>query len=90
MYVCMYVCIYLAQFPPKLSKLIKQINDILEKCNKVVPAYKIRPLPTYVKGKGRGRKHSTDIQKYWMPIHTSNFEAIKALIIQAPVLHLPA
>ncbi len=25
-----------------------------------------------------------------MPIHTSNFEAIKALIIQAPVLHLPA
>ncbi len=25
-----------------------------------------------------------------MPIHTSNIEAIKALIVQAPVLHLPA
>ncbi len=25
-----------------------------------------------------------------MPIHTTNFEAIKSLIVQAPVLHLPA
>ncbi len=27
---------------------------------------------------------------YWLPIHTTNFEAIKSLIVQAPVLHLPA
>ncbi len=25
-----------------------------------------------------------------MPTHTNNFEAIKSLIVQAPVLHLPA
>ncbi len=25
-----------------------------------------------------------------MPIHTTNFEAVKSLIVQAPVLHLPA
>ncbi len=56
----------------------------------VAPAYKISPLPTYAKGKSKGRKQSPDIHKYWMPIHTSNFEAIKALIVQAPVLHLPA
>ncbi len=82
--------IYLAQFLTKLSELIKPINDILKKCNKVAPADKISPLPTYAKGKGRGRKRSPDTQKYWMPIHTSNFEAIKVLIVQSPMLHLPA
>ncbi len=25
-----------------------------------------------------------------MPIHTANFEAIKSLIVKAPILHLPA
>ncbi len=44
--------IYLAQFLPKLSELIKPINDILKKCNKVNQAVKISPLPLYVKGKG--------------------------------------
>ncbi len=82
--------IYLAQFLPKLSELFKPINDILKNCNKVDPADKIQPLPLYAKGKGKGRKHSPNIQKYWLPIHTTNFEAIKSLIVQAPVLHLPA
>ncbi len=82
--------IYLAQFLPKLLEAIKSINDILKKCNKVVPADKISPLSTYAKGKGKCRKCSPDIKKYWIPIHTSNFQAIKALIVQAPVLHLPA
>ncbi len=66
---------------PKLSELIRPINNILKKCN-------ISPLPLYAKGKGK--KRSPDIQKYWMPLHTTNFEAIKSLIMQAPVLHLPA
>ncbi len=78
--------IYLAQFLPKLSELIKPINDILKKYNKVTSADKISPLPTYANGKDKCRKHSPDIQKYWMP----NFEDIKALIVHAPVLHLPA
>ncbi len=82
--------IYLAQFLPKLSELIKPINDILKKCNKVDPANKISSLALYAKGKGKGKKRSPDIQKYWMPIHTTNFEAIKSLIVQASVLHLPA
>ncbi len=82
--------IYLAQFLPKQSQLIKPINNILKKCNKVNPADKISLLPLYAKGKGKGKKHSPDIQKYWMPIHTTNFEAIKSLIVQVPVLHLPA
>ncbi len=82
--------IYLAQFLPKLSELIKPINHILKKCNQVDPADKISPLPLYAKGKGKGKKCSPDIQKYWIPIHTSNFDAIKSLIVQAPVLHLPA
>ncbi len=75
--------IYLAQFLSKLSELIKPINDILKNC-------KIKPLPLYAKGKGKGRKRSPNIQKYWLPIHTTNFEAIKSLIVQALVLHLPA
>ncbi len=82
--------IYFAQFLPKLSELIKPINDILKNCNKVDPVDKIQPLPLYAKGKGKGRKRSPNIQKYWLPIHTTNFEAIKSLIVQAPVLHLLA
>ncbi len=82
--------IYLAQFLPKLSELIKPINDILRKCNKVKLANKISLLPTYAKDKGKGKKCSLNIKKYWMPIHTINFEAIKELIIQASVLHQPA
>ncbi len=54
--------IYLAQFLPKLSELIKPINDILKKCNKINTADKISPLATYNKGKGSGRKRSQDIQ----------------------------
>ncbi len=82
--------IYLAQFLPKISEVIKPINDILKKCNKVNASNKISPLPTYAKGKGKGKKRFPDIQKYWMPIYTTNFEAIKELIVQALVLHLPA
>ncbi len=82
--------IYLEQFLPKLSELIKPINDILKKCNKVDPADKISPLPLYAKGKGKEWKLSPDIQKYWKPIHTTDFEAIKSLIVKAPILHLPA
>ncbi len=59
--------IYLAQFLPKVSELIKTINNILKKCNKVDAVDKIKPLPIYAKGKGKGKKHSLDIQKYWMP-----------------------
>ncbi len=69
--------IYLAQFLPKISKLIIPINDILKKCNKVNKADKISPLTTYAKWKGLGKGRSTDIQKFWIPIHTTNFEAIK-------------
>ncbi len=82
--------IYLVKFLPKLSELIKPINDILKNCNKVDPADKIKPFPLYTKCKGKGKKHSQNIQKYWLLIHTTNFEAIKSLIVQAPVLHLPA
>ncbi len=82
--------IYLAQFLPKLSELIKPINDILKKCTKVMPTDKISLLPTYAKGKGKGKKRSPDIQKYSLPIHTKNFESIEELIVQAPMLHLPA
>ncbi len=67
--------IHLAQFLPKLSELIKPINDILKNCNKVNPADKIKHLPLYAKGKGKGKKLSPNLQKYWMPIHTNNFEA---------------
>ncbi len=71
--------IYLAQFLPKLSELIKPINVILKKCNKINKVDKINPLATYNKGKGSGRKSSPDIHKFWMPIHSKNFEAIKTL-----------
>ncbi len=69
---------------------MKQINDILKNCNKFDPADKIKPLPLYAKGKDKGKKGSTNIQKYLLPNHTTNFEAIKSLIVQVPVLHLPA
>ncbi len=82
--------IYLALFLPKLSELIKPINDILKKCTKVDPANTLIPLPVYAKGKGKGKKRSLYVQKYWMPIHTTNFDTIKSLIVQAPILLLPA
>ncbi len=66
--------IYFAQFLHTLSELIKPINDILKHCNKVDPADKIQPLPLYTKDKGKGRKRSPSIHKYWLPIHTTNFE----------------
>ncbi len=73
--------IYLAQFLPKLSELIKPINDNLKNCNKVDPADKIQPLPIYAKVKGKGRNTSPNIQKYWLPIHTTIFEPLKSLIV---------
>ncbi len=76
--------------PTDTSELIKPINDILKNYKKVVPADKIQPLPLYTKGKGKVSKLSPDIQKYLLPIHTTNFEVIKSLIVQAPVRHLPA
>ncbi len=82
--------ICLAQFLPKLSELIKPINDILRKCNKVNKEDKISPLLTYAKGKVSGEKRSPDIQKFWMPIHITNCEAIKSLNVKAPILLLPA
>ncbi len=39
--------------------------------------------------KGSGKKRSPDMQMFWVPIHTTNFEAIKSLIVKAPILHLP-
>ncbi len=81
--------IYFAQFLPKLSQLNKSINDNLKNCNKVYPVDKIQRLFLYAKGKGKAIKCSPNIQKYWFPIHTTNVEAIKSLIVQAPVLHLP-
>ncbi len=82
--------IYLAQFLSKLSVLIKPVNDILKKCNKLNKVVKISHLATYNKGKGSVRNRSPDIHKFWMPIHTKNFEAIKSLIVEAPILHLPS
>ncbi len=74
---------------PKLSELIKPINDILKKSNKLHKLYKINPLTAYSKGKGPGRRKSPNIQEFWTQKHTDNFEAIKKLIVKAPVLHLP-
>ncbi len=51
---------------------------------------KIQPLATYLKVKGPVRKKSPDIQAFWRTIHTRNFEAIKSLIVEAPILHLPS
>ncbi len=78
--------IYLAQFLPKLSELIKAITDILKKSYTVSKESKIQPLATYNKGKGPGRKRSPDILKFWRPIHTKHFEAIKSLIVKADII----
>ncbi len=47
--------IYLVQFMHKLSNLIKPINDILKKSNKIHKRNKIKPLPIYAKGTLRFR-----------------------------------
>ncbi len=76
--------IYLAQFMPKLSNMIKPINDILKKRNKLHKLNKIQqPSPTYTKDKGSGERKSPVIQKFWLEELTANFEAIKNLIVQA-------
>ncbi len=82
--------IYLSQFLPKLSELIKPMNDILKLCNKDKKCDKIYPLGDYTKGKGKGKRRSPYTQKHWLPLHSANFQMIKDLIVQAPVLHLPA
>ncbi len=46
--------IYLSQFLPKLSELVKPINNILKKYNNINKADKISPYATYNKGKGLG------------------------------------
>ena len=82
--------IYLSQFLPKLSELVKPINDILKLANAHKKELdKIPPLKEYQKGKGRGKSKSLNIQSFWTEEHTANFEKIKALIVKAPVLHLP-
>ncbi len=80
--------LYLAQFLPYLSKLVKPINDILKKSNKLQKLNKISPLPPYAKGKGAGKSKSPDIQKCWMAEHTNNVEMIKKLIVKSHVLFL--
>ncbi len=47
--------IFLSQFLPKLSELIKPINDILKKSNKLYKLDKINPLTSCSKGKGPGK-----------------------------------
>jgi putative transposase len=69
--------------------LIKPINDILKKSNKISNQPKIKPQNEYTKGKGAQRKKSPDIQKFWTAQHTKCFHEIKALIPNLPVLHLP-
>ncbi len=82
--------IYLSQFLPKLSELIKPMNDILKLCNKDNRSDKIPPLGDYTKGKGKGKICSPDIQRFWLLLHSANFQMIKDVIVQAPVLHLSA
>ncbi len=65
--------LYLGQFLPHLSKLVKPINDILKKSNKLQNLTKISPLPPYAKGNGVGKRKSPDIQSFWMAEHTNNF-----------------
>ena len=82
--------IYLSQFLPKLSELVKPINDILKEANaKKKELDKISPLKEYQKGKGRGKNRSLNIQSFWTNLHTENFNKIKDLIVKSPVLHLP-
>ncbi len=47
-------------------------------------------IVTYNKGKCPGRKRSPYIQKCCRPIHAKSFEAIKSLIVKAPLPHLPS
>ncbi len=82
--------IYWSQFLCKLSEVIKPINNLLKKCNKVNKESKVQPLVTYNKGIGPERTSPPDIQKFWKPIHTKNFEAIESLIVKVPLLHLPS
>jgi hypothetical protein len=81
--------IFLSQFLPKLSHLIKPINDILKKSNNITKEKKIKPKTEYSKGKGTSRKKSPDIQTFWKYEHTMCFNEIKSLITKLPVLHLP-
>ncbi len=80
--------LYLAQFLPHLSKLVKPINDIIKKSNQLNKLKKLSPLPTYAKGKGVGKRKSSDIQSLWTAEHTKNFELIKKLVARAHVLCL--
>ncbi len=80
--------IYLAQLLTKISSLVKPINDILKKNNKIHTLNKIPPLLTYAKVKCAGRKKTPDIQQFWNAEHTNNVEAIKKLIVKLTVLHL--
>ncbi len=66
------------------------MSDILKLCNKDNRCDKIPPLGDYTKGKGKGKRRLSDIQKYWLQLHSANFQMTKDLIIPAPVLHLPA
>ena len=81
--------IFLSQFLPRLSHLIKPINDILKKGNNITKEHKIKPKTEYSKGKGTSKKKSPDIQKFWKYEHTICFNEIKSLITKLPVLHLP-
>ncbi len=78
--------IYLAKFQPKLSTLIKPINDILKKSNKVHKLEKLKPLAQYGKGKGIRYQKSPNIQDLWTQEHSDHFEASKKIIEQVPVL----
>ncbi len=73
--------IFLSQFLPRLSELIKPINDILKKSNKLHKLDKINPLTPYSKGKRAEWGRSPNIQEFWTQRHTDNFEAIGNLIV---------
>ncbi len=81
--------LYLVQFLPHLSKLVKPINDILKKSNKLQKLNKISPLPPCAKGKRVDKRKSPDIQKFWTAEHINNFELIKKVIVKSSVLFLP-
>jgi hypothetical protein len=80
---------YLSTFAQNLSQLVKPINDILKSVNKLVKPDKIKPLPGYAKGKGKGRQKSPDIRQFWTNEHTISFEKIKQVLSKKPVLCLP-
>ncbi len=64
--------IFLSQFLPKLSELIKPINDILKKSNKIHKLEKTSPLSEYGNIKGKGRRKSPNIQQFWTKQHIDN------------------